>query len=262
MTDAYRARQALPPRLKAAACPRLRCLLRCTTCDASREPPPLAAAGHLEVSEPLPRQSGPPAQDLGSLAGDLALPGPAGTNSIEGLAHQGGHAGGQAQAPLPGEDSEGAMKTASLPPLRHPAGGCRPIHIPAHPPAHPPAGWRFADAAACRPLALALIPTLTPPLPRCCCCCCCSRTPSIMKGRGPKGGATLAIGSSSFTLQPSSLALTFSATLAQYWERPRAGKPMPAFLATTHCEGTPSMESEACLTSRYSCWPAGAAGGR
>ncbi len=31
---------------------------------------------------------------------------------------------------------------------------------------------------------------------------------------------------------------------------------MPAFLATTHWEGTPSMESLACFTSLYSCWPA------
>jgi hypothetical protein len=31
---------------------------------------------------------------------------------------------------------------------------------------------------------------------------------------------------------------------------------MPAFFATTHWEGTPSMESLACFTSLYSCWPA------
>ena len=33
------------------------------------------------------------------------------------------------------------------------------------------------------------------------------------------------------------------------------GKPMPAFLATTHCEGMPSALSPACFTSRYRDWP-------
>lgn len=41
-----------------------------------------------------------------------------------------------------------------------------------------------------------------------------------------------------------------------HWGRPLAGKPMPAFFATTHWEGSPSMESLACFTSLYSCWPA------
>lgn len=32
--------------------------------------------------------------------------------------------------------------------------------------------------------------------------------------------------------------------------------PRLTFLATTHWEGTPSIESLACFTSLYSCWPA------
>mmetsp|Transcript_28471 Transcript_28471/g.54306 ORF Transcript_28471/g.54306 Transcript_28471/m.54306 type:complete len:215 (-) Transcript_28471:972-1616(-) len=51
---------------------------------------------------------------------------------------------------------------------------------------------------------------------------------------------------------PPSLAFTFRATLAQYCCRPRLGrKPMPAFCATKHCEGTPSSTSLDILTSLY-----------
>lgn len=55
--------------------------------------------------------------------------------------------------------------------------------------------------------------------------------------------------------------LPWRAVLGRLLTRPQArhaaAPPRPAphtFLATTHCDGTPSMLSLACLTSLYSCW--------
>mmetsp|Transcript_14912 Transcript_14912/g.32023 ORF Transcript_14912/g.32023 Transcript_14912/m.32023 type:complete len:382 (+) Transcript_14912:530-1675(+) len=53
-------------------------------------------------------------------------------------------------------------------------------------------------------------------------------------------------------LTPPSLALTLRQTLWQYWSRRLGKKPMPAFLATTHCEGTPRVTSLTYFASLYS----------
>ncbi len=49
--------------------------------------------------------------------------------------------------------------------------------------------------------------------------------------------------------------LTKGAHLAQYWSRRLGGAPMPALVATKHCDTTPSTPSLARFTSRYSSVP-------